>query len=278
MQPAGAPRWSRDALIASPMFTSVRSLVAGLPETGFPALDALNAIAADRRIVTGGGAALRFVAAGAHPDATGRSYEERVFETGAVPTRESSWHDLFNALIWLAFPRTKATLNRRHCEELRERRGHPLRGTARDVLTLFDEGGVLVACADPSLAGLLREFRWKELFWQRRSDVRRRMRFHVFGHAILETALAPFRGLTAKALILDARDDALESPTDVLNAVLDARAAEYFAAPEALASTRSLAPLPILGIPGWTTENDDPAYYDDVGQFRPGRRRGREPA
>jgi hypothetical protein len=277
MKPAGAPRRNRDALIASPIFASVRSLVAALPESGFPALDALNAIAADRKIATGGGAALRFVVAETDPDATDRSYEERVFETGAVPTRESSWHDLFNALIWLAFPHTKATLNRRHCEELRERRGQPLRGTARDVLTLFDEGGVLVACADPSLSRLLRDFRWKDLFWQRRSDVRRRMRFHVFGHAILETALAPFRGLTAKALILDARDGALEWPTDALNTVLDARAAEYFAAPDALASTRSLAPLPILGIPGWTPENDDPAYYDDVGQFRPGRRRERLP-
>jgi hypothetical protein len=275
MKSAGAPRWNRDALIASPIFASVRSLVARLPGTGFPALEALNAIAADREIATGGGAALRFVAAGPHADATDRSYEERVFETGAVPTRESSWHDIFNALVWLAFPRTKATLNRRHCEELRARRGHPLRGTARDVLTLFDEGGVLVACADPSLASLLRDFRWKELFWQRRSDVRHRMRFHVFGHAILETALAPFRGLTAKALILDADDDALEYPADALNTMLDARAAAYFAAPDALASTRSLAPLPILGIPGWTPESDDPAYYDDVGQFRPGRRRER---
>jgi len=275
MKLAAALRWNRDALIASPMFASIRSLVAALPETGFPALDALNAIAADRRIATGGGAALRFVAAGTHPGATDRSYEERVFETGAVPTRDASWHDLFNALIWLAFPRTKATLNRRHCEELRERRGDPRRGTARDVLTLFDEGGVLVACADPSLGRLLRDFRWKELFWQRRSDVQQRMRFHVFGHAILETARAPFRGITAKALILDTGDDTLEGPIDALNSVLDARAAEYFAAPDALVSTRSLAPLPILGIPGWTPDNDDPAYYDDVGQFRPGRRRER---
>jgi hypothetical protein len=269
----GAPRWDRDALIVSPIFASVRSLVAALPRTGFPVLDELNAIAADRAIATGGGAALRFVAAVPHPETTDRSYEERVFETGAVPTRAANWHDLFNALIWLAFPHTKATLNRRHCEELRARRGDPLRGTARDVLTLFDEGGVLVACAEPSLAMLLREFRWKDLFWQRRSEVRQRMRFHVFGHAILETARTPFRGITAKALILDVRDDLLPVPSEALNAALDERAAEHFAAPDALVSTRSLAPLPILGIPGWSPENDDPAYYDDVGQFRPGRRR-----
>lgn len=268
-----APRWDREALLASPPFAAVRPLVELLPEDAFPAHDALNAIAADRGIFTGGGRALRFVLAGTRNRPVERPYEERVFETGEVPTRASSWHDLFNALAWLAYPRTKSMLNRCHYEELRKRRGEPLRGTARDVLTLFDEGGMLVACADPSLATLMRGFRWKELFWGRRADVRARMRFHVFGHAILETALVPFRGLTAKALILDVGDDAIALPAEAFNAVLDARAAEYFASPDALASTRSLTPLPILGIPGWTPDNEAPAYYDDVGQFRPGRRR-----
>ncbi|HLO65211.1 MAG TPA: DUF3025 domain-containing protein, partial [Azonexus sp.] len=31
-------------------------------------------------------------------------------------------------------------------------------------------------------------------------------------------------------------------------------------------------PLPLLGIPGVTPENENPAYYDDTWQFRPGRR------
>ncbi len=268
-----ALRWDREALRVSPLFAAVRSLIERLPESGFPALDALNAIAIERHISTGGGQALRFVAVGAPASTVERPYEERVFETGEVPTRASNWHDLFNALAWLAYPHTKATLNRRHYEELRKRHGEPLRGTARDVLTLFDEGGMLVACAEPSLAALLRDFRWKELFWLRRADVQARMRFHVFGHAILEHALAPFRGVTAKALLLDVGEDAIAQPADALNSTLDARAAGYFAAPDALASTRSLAPLPILGIPGWTPENENPAYYDDVGQFRPGRRR-----
>ena len=29
------------------------------------------------------------------------------FATGEVPTRESDWHDFFNALAWCAWPRTK---------------------------------------------------------------------------------------------------------------------------------------------------------------------------
>ena len=38
-----------------------------------------------------------------------------------------------------------------------------------------------------------------------------------------------------------------------------------------LASPRDLAPLPVLGIPGWWPTNDAPAFYDDARYFRPGR-------
>ncbi|MCZ7563526.1 MAG: DUF3025 domain-containing protein [Burkholderiales bacterium] len=192
-----------------------------------------------------------------------------------MPTRELSWHDLFNALVWLAFPRTKAMLNRRHDRALREaphahRAG--ARGIGRDVLTLFDEGGMLVACADAKLAALLRAFRWKELFWVRRAEVAAGMRFHLFGHAICERSLAPFRGVAAKALVFAATPDDLAMPAEAQVALADAYAAGYFGRPESLASTRLLAPLPVLGIPGWVAANADPAYYDDVTQFRPGRR------
>ena len=50
-----------------------------------------------------------------------------------------------------------------------------------------------------------------------------------------------------------------------------------------LSSGRDLAPndlqpLPLLGIPGVTPENADPAYYDDTWQFRPGRRASKKAA
>lgn len=269
----GAPRWDRGALLDAPPFVAVRSILARLPDTGFPTPEILNALARERAVVSGGGVPLRFVAAAGSVGAVEPPYEVRVFETGEVPTRAANWHDLFNALAWLAYPRTKAVMNRRHYEEIGRRRGDATRGTARDVLTLFDEGGMLVACAEPSLAALLQGFRWKELFWERRGEVIAQMRFHVFGHAILERALAPFRGVTAKALIVDVDAAAIAGPADALGARLDARAAEYFAGPAALISTRTLSPLPVLGIPGWTPDNEDPAYYDDAGQFRPGRRR-----
>jgi hypothetical protein len=95
----------------------------------------------------------------------------------------------------------------------------------------------------------------------------------VFGHAILEKALAPYKGVTAKALVIEVAHAALAVPTPSLVELLDERAAAHFARPESLASTRTLHPLPVLGIPGWAPENEDPAFYDDADVFRPGRRR-----
>jgi hypothetical protein len=274
-----APAWDRAALVASPLLATVRPLLGRLAPDRFPTLDDLNALARARDVCSGGGAPIVFVpAAAGNRGAFDAQYEIRIHREGAVPTRAGSWHDLFNALAWITFPRTKATINRLHHEEMVRRRGEAQRGTARDLLTLFDEGGVIAACADPALAALLAGFRWKELFWARRADVLASMRFKVFGHAIHEKALAPYKGVTAKTLVIDVRRDLLALPEGELSAALDERAAAHFSAPGALESTRSLHPLPILGVPGWTPDNEDAAFYDDPEVFRPGRTREKKEA
>ena len=260
--------WGR--ALDAPIFAALKPLIGHLPQDRFPRHDELNALTVPSG-VSGGGAPIRFVPPAAPSTEFSAQYEVRIFETGEVQTRPDNWHDLFNALVWLAFPRTKAVLNRHHCEEIRARRGERVRGTARDVLTLFDEGGIVVATADAELQALLRDFRWKELFWRRRAEVLRSMRFYVFGHAIYEKALEPYKGVTAKALIVDAVPGLLDAPIERQLCELDARAAEYFSQSQVLASTRNLSPLPILGIPGWDPSNGSEEYYDDASQFRPGR-------
>ena len=269
-----APVWDRDALARSPWFASVRRLLERLPDDRFPDPGDLNTLARERSALSGGGAPLAFVPPAPGPNLAARHYEERIFRTGEVATRPGSWHDLFNALAWLAFPRTKAVLNRLHHDELARLGDGPARGTARDVATLFDEGGIVVACAAPELAQLLAGFEWRRLFWERRADVARSMRFLVFGHAILERAAAPFKAVTAKALVFDATRESLDDPTLVDR--VDARAAAHFAHPDSVASTRALQPLPVLGIPGWTPANEDPAFYADAAVFRPGRARAQK--
>jgi hypothetical protein len=260
--------WKR--ALDAPIFVALDLLIGRLPQDRFPRHDELNSLTGPST-VSGGGAPIRFVPPAAPSKEFTAQYEVRIFETGEVQTRPDNWHDLFNALVWLAFPRTKAVLNRHHCEEIRARRGERLRGTARDVLTLFDEGGIVVAAADVELPALLRDFRWKELFWRRRAAVLRSMRFYVFGHAIYEKALEPYKGVTAKALIVPVERNLLDAPLARQIAELDTSAAEYFSGAQALASTRNLPPLPILGIPGWEPANAREDYYDDASQFRPGR-------
>jgi len=258
----------REAL-AAPIFAALWPSLGRLALDRFPRHDELNALAGPS-LVSGGGAPIRFVppTSAGEPSA---QYETRIFETGEVQTRPDNWHDLFNALVWLAFPKTKAILNRHHHEQIVARRGERQRGTARDVLTLFDEGGVVVGAADGKLSALLRDFRWKDLFWTNRAEVLRSMRFHVFGHAIYEKAIEPYKGVTAKALIVEVASELAHAPTERQLAELDAGAARYFSRSSSLATTRSLSPLPILGVPGWDPANEREDYYDDVSQFRPGR-------
>ncbi len=268
---ARVARWNREILLANPVFESLWPVLALCPAGRFPDTEDLNALARAEGITSGGGAPLRFVPAGSAAARDFDSqYEVRIHREGAIATRPGSYHDLFNALAWLAFPKLKAVLNRGHYDELKAR-GVGSRGTPRDVLTLFDEGGVIVACSAPDLARLLRGFEWKALFWSRRAEGNRAMRFFVFGHAVLEKALRPYKGVTAKALIMQVREDFPELPLEAQIAAADELAASHFARRDVLASTRSLAPLPILGVPGWTPGNESESFYEDATVFRPGR-------
>jgi hypothetical protein len=215
-----------------------------------PSLAALNAAAGAQSLHTESGRPLRFVPpAGADP-----YYEVHLFETGEVHTRPDNRHDLFNALCWLAFPRTKARLNALHAAEIPREGGR--RGRLRDLLTIFDEGGALVVCADEKLNALIREFRWKELFWERRGRIKAAMRFVVLGHAVLEQALDPRPGLTCKVLFVDPQHD------------VDAQAAAWLGRLPPGASPRLLAPLPVLGFPGWLAAGENADFYDDASYFR----------
>ena len=77
------------------------------------------------------------------PRASDPYYEVHLFETGHVQTRPDNKHDLFNALAWLAFPKTKARINAMHAAEIPREGGK--RGRLRDMLTIFDEGGAIVS-------------------------------------------------------------------------------------------------------------------------------------
>jgi hypothetical protein len=159
---------------------------------GLRTLDELNAAAGGIR--TEGGYGIRFVP----PSPSPQPYEVKVFETGRVETRHGNLHDWFNALCWLAFPRTKARMNAMHAAEIPREGGK--RGRLRDLLTIFDEGGAVVLCSDSELVSLLQMGKWRGLFLERRARVAQAMRIVVLGHAVLEQALTPRPGITCKVL------------------------------------------------------------------------------
>ena len=238
------------------------------PEGRIPRVVQLNDEACRRAIVTGSGAPLSFVA----PNADVLGYEERAFMQGEVATRPDNFHDLFNALIWLCFPQTKAALNARHVQVLREAAQSqplPVRGPVRDAITQFDECGVIVVGMSLDLQQALRAHRWREVFVERRAEVQQTTRFVLFGHASHDALRAPFIGLCGKALFLDLPGD---SSLEEIDAALKRHVASASALhPCGNFSPRDWQPLPLLGIPGATTDNESPDYYDDTRQFRPAR-------
>lgn len=271
-----SPEWNR--LLQSTLFAPLHPVISHLKTTGFPTLDELNAQLAAHQpaIAVQSGRELHFVDQGVGRLAFEAQYEPRCYLTGEVQTRTDNWHDLLNALVWLTYPRAKAAINARHYNALVTSDAAPAdtrsqRGAVRDTNTLLDESGVIVAYADDELAGLLRDFQWTELFCRRREQVKNSMGFYLFGHGLYEKALQPYIGMTGQGLLLAVEQAFFGWPKAVQLAHLDSLLADYLADPEHSRSTRELSPVPLLGVPGWTADNECESYYDNTLYFRPGR-------
>ena len=229
-----------DPLFLHPIFDPLRPWIEQL---GDFSLASLNRLSERSDLRTESGRPVRFVP----PCASDAYYEVQLYETGHVRTRPDKLHDLFNALAWLAFPRTKARINAMHAEQIPKESGK--RGRLRDMLTIFDEGGAIIACGD-GIAQLVRDARWSELFVHRH----REFRIFVVGHAVLEQALTPYPGITCKVVFAEPSQD------------LDAQAAEWLRSRGS--SPRDLPPVPVYGYPGWLPENSRPEFYADTRYFR----------
>lgn len=266
--------WDAGFLVRSPMFEPLRAH-AGAFGAGWPRPADLQRLL-DRRNPpprNTGGTPLRVVPQGRRAVAFEDGYEPRLYLRGELQVREGSWHDLFNVLVWLAFPLAKAALNARHYAALSAQRaaGRANRGPAQDALTLFDEGGVIVASSADELLACLRDWRWKDLFWDNRARLAAQMRFCLFGHAVYEKALQPFIGITSRGILLKVELGLLEAPLPEQLAALDARIAQHLGDERRMLATRDLAVVPLLGVPGWHAGNNVESFYDDTDYFRPAR-------
>jgi hypothetical protein len=221
---------------------------------------------------------VRFVSQSSLPN--GVAYEQFIFDTQQCPTRDGL-HDFFNALFWDQFPRTKARLNQLQAEQIVlqnaqlgsvTQRG-AVRGSVRDALTVFDENGALLI-APPELWDALIAMDWHRLFVTQR-PLWQQARLIPFGHALLEKLVHPRKPITAhvyiaqftiKNIALETMNTSEISDTAQFYTLFDAWIAEDLSA-EKLAS-KPFAPLPILGVPNWWEDNENPRFYDDETVFR----------
>lgn len=185
----------------------------------------------------------------------GVAYEQYIFDHRRVPTRDGL-HDFFNGLMWLHMPLTKLRLNHLQAEQIARTGIQPVRGPARDALTLFDENVALFHGPDDLWQSLQRKD-WTALLVTQRARWTE-VRITLFGHALMEQLVAPRKGITAHVF-------RVRSATAEL-ADMDAWLAHHLDG--ALLASKPFAHLPVLGVPGWWAANADPAFYADASVFR----------
>ena len=170
-----------------------------------------------------------------------------------------------NALVWMTFPKTKRAISEAHVA-LGVNKDGKTRPRRRDVLTLFDESGIIILSENDDLRAMNQQHRWRELFVTHRSDFIWQARPILFGHGAMEQLGGQLpqvhRGLTVKALWLP-----LPMTTPVTH--LDDYLAQRIHRNESLNEAARAIPLPVLGLPGWFAENELPHCYDDETVFRP---------
>lgn len=161
--PKSGQRWTGDLLERSALFEDFRELARPLTVgSGWPTLDLYTRfVEAERCARAPELSPVRFAAPVPRPRRARDkrrleptdSYDGRVVLLGEVPCLVESYHDFFNVLAWAAFPRSKRAL---HARQLRAFEGVLAAGPSRlpnrrtreqDALTLFDEGGAVIAAA-----------------------------------------------------------------------------------------------------------------------------------
>lgn len=166
--PKSGQAWNVEFLTTSPILAPFAPLLAHwTARDAWPTLDEYTEFAdAERRSRAPEASEIRF--ARAEPKRTrarrdtaldpGRLYDGRIALHGEVPCLDHSYHDLFNVLVWAAFPRAKRAL---HARQFRALQGWipesasrlPNRRTReQDALTVFDEGGSVLVTTEGALA------------------------------------------------------------------------------------------------------------------------------
>lgn len=263
MKLAPAPDWR---FLEQPPFSVFEPIVRArlAARAVFPGPPELSKLA--RRMPCDGGFPFEFAAQVQSELEAAGGFDRLIASSARIPTRASSYHDLLGALVWLHFPKSKTALHRIQLS------GAAQRGAPENAATHLDESGVLVLSCDPSVFAALTALQWRELFWDRRKELSLSTRFLGFGHGLLDSLRAPHPKLMGKALLLRLNANTLTLADSELRLFVDRalalRLSKYLLEPS------RLFPLPVLGIPGWSSEQSG-QYYANGDYFRTQRQRPR---
>lgn len=234
---------------------------------------ALNDAARALNLLNHRGLPVRFVMQSELPP--GIAYETFISVTGNVPTRDNS-HDFFNALVWLTFPQIKAQLNALQASAIAQAsdsgecigtaRFH--RGKLRDAATIFDENAALLVTSNENLTEALRQHRWHDAFVENRAVFERDCEVWLFGHALMEKLIAPYKAITAHAWITVTDKTFFSLPPQNRRMWIDVEVTRRIAGG---LMTSDFTPLPVLGVPDWWP-GQDATFYADAAVFRPRRK------
>ena len=241
-------------------------------------LAAANTCAAAQALANHRGQPLRFAPQDALP--AGLAYETFISDSGCVPTRDNL-HDYLNALVWLSFPRIKAQLNALQAAQIARSGIGASRGAARDAVTLFDENAAILVVRDgaegQALSEALRAHQWQRAFMDMRNAFGTHAEVWLFGHALMEKLVTPYKGITAHTWALTAPDAFFALPQQARQEWIDIQMADELKSRDPDEITPAcFTPLPVLGVPEWWPGQDG-NFYADASVFRP-KSHGRNPA
>lgn len=218
------------------------------------------------------------------------SYESFISTTGRIPTRRNL-HDFFNALVWITYPSAKAQLNQVQAAEIARMAGctdpvslqNPLekkfieptgvakhqvsgaRGKVRDRATIFDENGAVLFTTDQRFARSLQNHEWLDCLYRRRTEFCISNEIRLFGHALMEKLVRPYKAITAHVWVIPVSQYFFSLAGTAKENEVDRLIKQHLI--DDMLSHPS-TPLPVLGVPGWWSQQDA-NFYADPKVFRP---------
>lgn len=220
------------------------------------------------------GCVVQFVAPNDQKNVFLDHYEVRIAERKEVETRQECWHDLCNALIWNAYPKSKWALNQRYYKSLCRRKETWTRSARRspeeDLCTVINENALIIAYLDEQDKKMIQSFLWHDFFWKNRDGLAERMELFFWGHSLLEKSMQPYIGMTGHGIFIPVTKTFFSIPVQQKIEYVDS-ALHTLLIEQTISSVQDLSPFPILGFPGFCDEAEEESFYDNKGYFRTGR-------